>query len=240
MKVYTALLPGLLAAVGTAAASTLGVAPVRIELKASATIAVLTVRNQEDSPVVVQARPAAWSQHDDHDQLDETHELLVTPPLFTIPPKGEQVLRVALLRKPDPTRELDYRVVLSEVPPPPDPDSHELRVALRITLPVFVAAPLHTAPDLTWSHTRLPDGTLRISAQNHGTQHVQILDFDVASADHAEQKLHTNNARYLLPGGGSAHWELPAAPGVAPGTRLLIHGHSDAGDFSVTSEPGAP
>jgi fimbrial chaperone protein len=240
MKVSTALLPGLLAAVGTAAASTLGVAPVRIELKPPATIAVLTVRNQEDAPVVVQARPAVWSQHDDHDQLDDTHELLVTPPLFTIPPKGEQVLRVALLRKPDPARELDYRVVLSEVPPPPDPDSRELRVALRITLPVFVAAQLRTAADLSWTHTALPDGTLRISAQNHGTQHVQILDFDVASADHAEQKLHTNNARYLLPGGGSAHWELSAAPGLSPGTRLLIHGRSDAGDFSVTSEPGAP
>lgn len=238
MKASTALIPGVLVAVGTAAASTLGVAPVRIELKPAATMAVLTVRNQEDSPVVVQARPAAWSQHDNHDQLEETHELLVTPPLFTIPPKGEQVLRVALLRKPDPTRELDYRVVLSEVPPPPAPDSHELRVALRITLPVFVASPQHTAADLTWSHGWLPDGTLRIGVQNHGTQHVQILDFDVASGDSAGPKLHTDTARYLLPG-SSAEWELHAAPGVSPATRLLIHGHSDVGDFSVTSAPGA-
>jgi fimbrial chaperone protein len=238
MKAIAALLPGLLAAVGTAAASTLGVAPVRIELTPSATRAVLTVRNQEDSPVVVQARPAVWSQHDDHDQLDDTHELLVTPPLFTIPPRGEQVVRVALLRKPDPSRELDYRLVLSEVPPPPAPDTHELRVALRITLPIFVAAPLHTSADLSWHDSWLPDGTLEVTAQNHGTAHVQILDFDAATADHAGQKLHSDNARYLLPG-GSAHWELHAAAGVSPGARLLIHGHSDAGDFTVTSEPGA-
>ena len=238
MRAIAASLLGVLAAVGTAAASTLGVAPVRIELSPTATMAVVTVRNQEDSPVVVQARPAAWSQRDDRDQLDETHELLVTPPLFTIPPKGQQVLRVALLRKPDPSRELDYRLVLSEVPPPPAPDTHELRVALRITLPVFVAAPLRTSADLTWHHSWLPDGTLRIIAQNHGTAHVQVLDFEAASADHAEQKLHADNARYLLPG-GSAHWDLHAAPGVSPATRLLIHGHSDVGDFSVTSEPGA-
>lgn len=238
MKASTALLPGLLAAVGTAAASTLGVAPVRIELSPTATMAVLTVSNQEDSPVVVQVRPAAWSQQGDRDQLDETRELLVTPPLFTLPPKGRQILRVALLRKPDPSRELDYRLVLSEVPPPPAPDSHELRVALRITLPVFVAPPLHAAPDLTWHHSALPDGTLRITAENRGTTHVQVLDFDAATADHAEQKLHTNNARYLLPG-GSARWELHAAPGVSPTAPLMIHGHSDVGDFSVTSEPGA-
>lgn len=238
MKAITALLPGLLAAVGTAAASTIGVAPVRIELTPGTTRAVLTVRNQEDSPVVVQARPAAWSQHDDHDQLDDTHELLVTPPLFTIPPKGEQVVRVALLRKPDPSRELDYRLVLSEVPPPPAPDARELRVALRITLPVFVAAPLRTSADVSWRHAWLPDGTLQVTAQNHGTAHVQVLDFDVASADHAALKLHTDTARYLLPG-GSARWELHAASGASPGAHLLIHGHSDAGDFSVTSEPGA-
>ena len=82
MRAIAASLLGVLAAVGTAAASTLGVAPVRIELSPTATMAVVTVRNQEDSPVVVQARPAAWSQRDDRDQLDETHELLVTPPLF--------------------------------------------------------------------------------------------------------------------------------------------------------------
>ena len=79
---------GVLAAAGTAAASTLSVAPVRVELSSTAPIAVLTVRNQDDSAVVVQARPAAWSQTDDHDQLDDTHDLLVTPPLFTIPPQG--------------------------------------------------------------------------------------------------------------------------------------------------------
>jgi fimbrial chaperone protein len=237
MKLVAALLPGLLAAVGTAAASTLGVAPVRIELTPGATIAVLTVRNQEDSSVVVQARPAAWSQHEDHDQLDDTHDLLVTPPIFTVPPKGQQILRIALLRKPDPSRELDYRLVLSEVPPPPAPDSHELRVALRITLPVFVAAPLRTAADVSWQHRSLPDGTLEITAQNHGTAHVQIFSFDAATGDEAGAKLHTENAHYLLPG-GSAHWELHA-PGVSPAARLLIHGRSDAGDFSVTSAPGA-
>ena len=237
MRAIAASLLGVLAAAGTAAASTLGVAPIRVELSPKQSIAVITVRNQEDSPVTVQARPVAWSQQDGQDELTDTHDVLVTPPLFTIPANGHQVLRIALLRKPDPSRELDYRLVLSEVPPPPAPDSHELQVALRITLPVFVAAPLRTSADLTWHHSWLPDGTLRITAQNRGTAHVQVLDFDAASADHAEQKLHAGTARYLLPG-GSAHWELRAAPGVSPATRLLIDGHSDVGDFSVTSEPG--
>ncbi len=229
---------GVLAAAGTAAASTLSVAPVRVELSSATPIAVLTVRNQDDSAVVVQARPAAWSQNDDRDQLDDTHDLLVTPPLFTIPPRGQQIVRIALLRKVDPSRELDYRLVLSEVPPAAPANPSELRVALRITLPVFVVSIRHSSADLSWHHTLLPDGTLRIEADNHGAAHIQILDFDAASMDHAEQRWHTSGARYLLPG-SSAHWELKSVPGLTATTRLTIRGHSDAGDFSVASEPAA-
>jgi fimbrial chaperone protein len=238
MRAIAASLSGLLAA-GTVAASTLGVAPIRIELSPTVSTAVLTVRNQEDAPVVVQARPAAWSQHEEQDQLDDTRDLLVTPPLFTLPPKGQQVLRIALLRKPDPSRELDYRLVLSEVPSAVAAQVTGLRVALRITLPVFVAAQTHTSPDLTWHHSWLPDGTLQIEAHNHGTAHVQILDFDVLSEDQREKILHTDNGRYLLPG-TIAHWQLRAGASVgSPAPHIVLHGHSDAADFTVTSGPGA-
>ena len=238
MRTVAASLLGVLAAAGTAAATTLGVAPIRIELGPTAATGVLTVRNQGDSPVVVQVRPAAWSQQDEQDKLDDTHDLLVTPPLFTIPPKGRQILRVALLRKPDPSRELDYRLVLSEVPPAATPEVTGLRIALRVTLPVFVAAQNRASPDLTWQHSWQPDGTLRIEAQNRGTVHVQILDFDVQTADHAAQVLHTDAARYLLPG-SHAHWQLQTGADFSRASRIVLHGHSDAGDFKVTSDSGA-
>jgi len=135
------LLLVVLAAAGTAAASTLNVSPVRIELSPTVSTAVLTLRNPEDAPVTVQATPAAWSQADQQDQLTDTHDVLVTPPLFTIPPKGHQIVRVALLRKPDASRELDYRLVLAEIPPPGTPESTGLRFALRITMPITTVPP---------------------------------------------------------------------------------------------------
>ncbi len=238
MRAIALALTAVLAAAGTVAASTLGVAPVRVELSPTARTAVLTVRNHEDSAVVVQAQPAAWSQRDEHDQLDDTRELLVTPPLFTIPPKGQQVLRIALRREPDPARELDYRLVLSEVPPALPPEVTGLRIALRITLPIFVAAQAHAAPDLTWQHSWLPDGTLDVETRNRGAAHIQILDFDAQSTAQTGPKLHSDAARYLLPG-SSTHWQLRAGAAMSRTAGILIHGHSDAGDFSVTSDPGA-
>lgn len=228
----------VLAAADEAAASTLSVAPIRVELSSAKRTAVLTVRNQDDSPVVVQARPAAWSQpQGSEDQLDDTRDLLVTPPLFTVPAKGQQVLRIALLREPDTGRELPYRLVLSEVPSASVAATTGLRVALRITLPVFIAAPVPTSADVVWTHQWLADGSLRIDAQNRGTAHVQILDFDVQNAAHLEQSVHQASARYLLPG-SSTHWQLQPDSGLPRDTQIVIHGHSDSGDF--TAGPGAP
>jgi P pilus assembly chaperone PapD len=113
-----------------------------------------------------------------------------------------------------------------------------VRAVLRITLPVFVAAQTHASPDLTWHHSWLPDGTLQIEVQNHGTAHIQILDFDVQSAEHPTQVLHNDTGRYLLPG-TQANWQLHAATDMSRAGRILMHGHSDAGDFSITSDPGA-
>ncbi|MDE2136065.1 MAG: fimbria/pilus periplasmic chaperone [Gammaproteobacteria bacterium] len=230
---------GMLAAAGTAAASSISVAPIRVELSSGKRTAVLTVRNQDDAPVVVQARPAAWSQPQGEDQLDDTHDLVVTPPIFTIAGKGTQVLRIALLRDADATRELGYRLVLSEVPPATPTETTGLRVALRITLPVFIAAQTHGAPDLAWSHKWLADGTLEVAAQNRGTAHLQILDFDVQAAGSAAAKVHADASHYLLPG-TVIHWQLHPGSALAHNAQLVIQGHSDAGDFTVTSAPGTP
>jgi fimbrial chaperone protein len=235
----TLLAMGVLAAALPAAASTLSVAPIRVELSSATHTAVLIVRNQDDSPVVVQARPAAWSQRDGEDQLDDTHDLLVTPPLFTVPAKGSQLVRVALLREPDTSHELPYRLVLSEVPSSAAAETTGLKVALRITLPVFVRPRSAAAPDLTWSHRWLPDGTLEVAAQNRGTAHLQVLDFDLQGAAAAKAGVHADTSHYLLPGTG-AHWQLHPGGSFRRDSPIILRGHSDAGDFTVTSSPGAP
>jgi fimbrial chaperone protein len=235
MRAVPVLAIAALAATGTAAASTVSISPVRLELSSAKSTAVLVVRGQDDAPVVLQVRPVAWSQRSGEDQLDDTQEILVSPPLFTLAPRGEQILRVALRRSPDPSRELDYRLVFDEVLPAKPAGFTGLRVALRITLPVFVAAQTRTAPELTWRHGWLADGSLRLEAQNHGSAHIQIRDLDVQITDRPQTTLHTDSARYLLPG-ARAKWQLRTSAGALRPGKLLVHGHSDAGDFTVSSD----
>ena len=81
----------------------------------------MTVRNEENVEVVIQVETLQWSQADGQDVLEPTRDLVGSPLVFTLPPNGTQLVRVALRRTPDERRELSYRLVVQEVPPPPSP-----------------------------------------------------------------------------------------------------------------------
>src|SRR5215217_7610971 len=100
-------LAGVVALIATAAATagTFTISPLRVDFAGPTTTAALTVRNADASAVVVQAQGMAWSQADGEDVLDPSRDLLISPAVFTLPPGGTQLLRVALRRGPDSNRE---------------------------------------------------------------------------------------------------------------------------------------
>ena len=95
-----------LIAATAAVASTFTISPLRVDFAGQTTTAALTVRNEDATAVVVQAQGMAWSQADGQDALDPSRDLLISPAVFTLPPGGSQLVRVALRRSPDATREL--------------------------------------------------------------------------------------------------------------------------------------
>ena len=155
-----AALAGLAAlfALSSAGAGTFTISPLRVDFTGAASTAALTVRNEEAAPVVVQAEGLAWSQDGGQDAFQPTRDLLVSPAVFTLAPGGSQLVRVALRRGPDATRELSYRMMLQEVPQAASPDFTGLQVALRLSIPVFVA-PL--APSAPRARMERPDGQRR-------------------------------------------------------------------------------
>ena len=221
----------MLAAALPAAAGNFSVAPVRVELQGSQRTAVITVHNNDAAPLLIQVSTLAWSQTGGEEKYDATRELLATPPIFTLPPQGEQIVRIALRREPDATRELDYRLMLAEVPQSADKDFTGLRVALHLSLPVFVKANSASAPVLSWSGQWQSDGTLSVSATNTGLTHLQVSDFNLSFAG-TDQSVHAAVTRYVLPG-STVTWQLKPAAGVRHDAAAVIHGYSDQGDFQA-------
>lgn len=216
---------------GTASAGTFSISPIRVELGASQRTAVLTVHNEEDKPVLVQATVLAWKQAGGEDQTEATRDLLVTPPVFTIGPNADQVLRVALRGQPDPARELDYRLLLAEVPGPPEQGFTGLRLALRLSLPVFVT-PAHAAPHVEWRLERAADGALSLVAENSGNQHLQLSDFRLRFGDDAHA-MHVGVMRYVLPG-SRVGWPVTLPEGADPAAALSVQGFGDQGAFEAS------
>lgn len=216
----------------TAVAGSFQVNPIRIELGKGATNAVIKVRNDGDEAVVIQASVLAWTQSNGQDAYTPTTEALVTPPVMTVAPGAEQVVRVGLRRGPDPQRELAYRVFLQEVAPPPKPGFSGLQVALRVGLPVFVAPVAPASRQLEWSARIAPNGTVMLTARNTGNAHVQVTDVGL-SAPGGEPVAHESSLVYVL-AAQTHEWTLPAPPdrGRSPG-ELRLKAITDAGDIDT-------
>jgi fimbrial chaperone protein len=183
-----------------ASAGSFNISPLRMELSQQATTAALTVRNHDAAPVIVQAEAYAWSQVDGEDRLEATRDLLVSPAVFTLPPDGAQLVRVALRRSADPRRELSYRLVLLEVPPQAKPDFTGLTVALKLSLPVFVAALSPSPAELAWSASRNAGDEFVIGAANGGETHARIMSFTLTPLTGTAGPLQQPVASYVLPG----------------------------------------
>ncbi len=225
-----------------AVAGSFAVSPVRVELSARAQTGSVTLRNQLDAPVLVQAEVLLWGQDDGQDKLTATQDLLVSPAVFTLPANGSQLVRVALRGPVDAGRELSYRLILTEVPPQATSEFTGLNVSLRLSLPVFVEAQTPSPAKLEWSARYDGDGKLAVTARNAGQVHARVLQFSVAPAEGPGPAADESTTAYILPGQART-WVLDynKNDGIPAddGTRLRLKGKTEAGDFEVVVSPGA-
>lgn len=229
-----------LLALSPAFAGTFTISPLRVDFADATGVSVLTVRNEDARPVVVQTQGLAWSQEGGQDALTPSRDLLVSPAVFTLPAGGSQLVRVALRRGVDPVRELTYRLLLQEVPQAASPEFSGLQIVLRLSVPVFVEPLAPATPQITWVAARGDDGKLSLSARNDGSAHARIHRFSVKTADGATTVLDQPQLAYVLPG-SSRHWTLDdnnntrpnaqstTGPGMAGPYRL--EGTTDRGSF---------
>ena len=214
-----------------ARAGSFTVNPVRVSLSAAQAVAAITVKNTGTEATVIQLETSSWTQHDGQDALASTTEVLATPPIITVPPGESRIIRVGLRRPADPQRELTYRLFLREVPPP-QPIAQGLRVALLLSIPVFVTPPHLAGPQVQWHAMRMQDGNLRIQARNTGLSHVQLGELQIAGAGGGSILATRNMSEYLLPD-NAREWTVAAKSAPAAGASLVISSQADIGRLTA-------
>ena len=221
-----------LLAAESAPAGSFSVSPTRIELAPGQRAGVVTIRNADTAPLTVQTQVVAWTQDGGEESYADTRDVLTTPPVFTVAPNSEQVVRVALRREPDATREVAYRFFFQEIPQATKAEANTLNMALRVGVPLFVAPLQKAAGKLEWLIRPQADGKWLVEAANSGTAHVQVTGFEV-SVDGWPQQVRVQQMKYVLPGSRTS-WTVDVAGGTGPVPATAhVVGTSDQGDFNA-------
>jgi len=181
-----------------ASAASIAISPLRLDLKPGQQMTALTVSNTGQTPVLVQGQIKAWLDSAQPEGSTSTGGMMLTPPLFKLAPGGKQLVRIGWQQQTaTPAHELAFRVFLQEVPSAAEPPSG-LRVALRLSVPLFAqpATPEARALDLQWQ-TTAAGSTLQL--HNNGNRHERISRLKVTDA-HQRVILDGQRLLYVLPG----------------------------------------
>ncbi|MDI1238537.1 MAG: fimbria/pilus periplasmic chaperone [Polaromonas sp.] len=224
---FGALATGALALLlGTAAsAQSLTVLPVNIEMAPQQMATTLTVVNQGDTETSVQIRAFKWMQPDGNEELTPSDEVLVSPPIATIAPGATQIVRLVLRRAPQ-DREATYRILLDQIPPAAAPGT--VRIALRLSIPVFAAPATRVAANVQF-RAESKAGQTYLVAVNDGNRRETIREITLKSNDGGGLTTAASSSPYIL-AGATRRWPI-GAPGRLPTAGETVHltGRMDAG-----------
>jgi fimbrial chaperone protein len=175
-----------LCAAGGAAASSFAVEPSTFTLVLPTRNATITLTNLSDQPVRLRVSGQAWSEDDAGTfALTPTSALIVFPQLFTIPPKGVQRVRAAVVAPPS-SVEQAFRIVIEDLPPLDQTiratPGTNITIRTRFTLPIYVE-PLSRAPAGRLENVGAHDGRLTFTVQNLGNTHLAGDTMSVAGRD---------------------------------------------------------
>jgi fimbrial chaperone protein len=127
----------------TSYAGQFSVSPVRIQMAARDRATAITLTNEGDTDLVMQADVYQWKQKPDgQDDLQLTEDLILSPPILKLKPKSRQVVRLARLRPVPGGEQLTYRLIVREIPEAQVTEGAvKLQIAMAFSLPIFISPP---------------------------------------------------------------------------------------------------
>jgi len=175
------------------------VTPVRIYMTPKDRAVAVTITNEGDKELVMQADLYTWKQKPDgEDDLQLTEDLLFSPPIIKLAGKSRQVVRLARLSPPPQDQEQTYRLIVREIPEAiPNKDNLQLQIAIAFSMPVFITPPAAKSK-LDCTVERTAADTVMAACENSGTAYAQPIDFTLSGPDN-EKLAGRINGGYILP-----------------------------------------
>jgi fimbrial chaperone protein len=166
----------------SAQAAVLQLAPIPIEVEAPQAAAVLSLSNRGPADVALQARVFGWSQDGGEDRLTPTQDVVVSPPIASVPGGQTLTLRVVRVAGQPVAAEETYRIWVDELPSDKGAaKGQSLRILMRYSVPVFYspAQASKDEPTLTWQLARGAKGAFTLTGTNPGPRRVRFSELQL-------------------------------------------------------------
>jgi len=216
-------------------AAQLHVEPVLLELSAPAAAGVLTLRNDDDVEAVVQTRVVRWSQSNGSDVLEPATDVVASPPLVTLAPHADYVVRVVRVSKQPVRDEESYRVIVDQLPTARGWQNRSVNVLIRQSIPVFFRVRDLRPTRVLWT-TRHEANKLVLTASNAGNEHLRIASLRLRNSAGVTISFGNGLAGYVL-GQSFKSWTIPNHPtGFDTKGSVSVMAESDKGPVSAFAQ----
>jgi len=184
----------------SATAGLFSVSPVRIYMTPKDRAVAVTITNDSDKELVMQADIYTWKQGPDgKEELTLSEDLFLSPPIIKLAGKARQVVRLAVLSPSKSNDELTYRMIIREIPvKKPATEDTELEIALAFSMPIFIT-PKSAKNNLNCTAERTEADTVKATCENTGNAYAHPREF--AIKDESGKTIATRaSGGYILPG----------------------------------------
>lgn len=217
---------------GQSGAAGLQVTPISLDFGALQRAQGVWLSNTGRTPLRAQLRLKAWKQADGAETLEDTGDLMASPPFVELPPGERQLVRLVRPQPSAPAVETAYRLLVDELPAdestgeavasPSATPRNGLRLLFRYSIPVFVGVSEKTAESpLTTDRSAAlaavvgqlapepsvaPDA-MTLTVRNGGRQRVKLSEVVHVDGSGSRTPLAPGLLGYVLPG-AAMQWRL--------------------------------
>lgn len=216
---------------GIARAASLQVTPLLIEIPAGTAASSLTLRNDGTQPVAAQVRVFRWTQRDGADVLEPAEAVVASPPMASLRPKADYLVRVLRPGRQPVGGEEAYRLIVDELPGAPTGGAGSIAMVLRHSVPVFFTTP-GAQPRLRWS-AQVRQGRLLVRLDNDGGRRVRVSRLTVSDGS-ASLTFGDGLVGYALAGSGVV-WSRSLRAGTFKSGEVRISAVGDIGPLNAVA-----
>jgi len=241
-----AAIVALLLAPPVASASNFTVSPTEVDLTASATSALVTLRNSSKLPLRFEVTLVSWSE-DEHGTmiLNPSSEVTFFPKLVELAAGASRNIRIGINAGTARDVERSFRLFIEELPNQSAPSANAVALRTKIGIPVFVR-PAKPSRSAVIEGVSIEGGKVLTRVRNTGNLHISVDTISVKGADGSGTPTFTKEGPgwYVLPG-AMRIFEVPMTPAecrstVSVAVEVFGHERSLKGASQVSPAACAP